>query len=176
VIGSTSEEAPDVAHPAPAALDRGVVSFLGQASLAGPGGGPCRPALPRGHQAAGEQRSHLLPRVFKVTVLVAGALAGYDQQAPGVEPPRGERPQPLPRGLGEADHPGEVYAQLDLGGDFVHVLAAGSGRAHRAHLQRRGGHGQTGDDRDRLGHPWTLARPARLVKTPGQAYVAGEHV
>jgi hypothetical protein len=62
------------------------------------------------------------------------------------------RQQAGPRRLRQPLDGVEIHAKVDLGGDLVHVLAAGAGGAHGALGQRAGRHADGVGDHDRLAH------------------------
>lgn len=90
-------------------------------------------------------------------MLVARLLA-RDEQVPGaVEPVRACHEQTACGAVIEPDDLTEIDVELDLARYLVHVLAARTGRSHRAHHDRVGGNDDVGSDEDGVGHAGILA-------------------
>src|SRR5438034_4206689 len=98
------------------------------------------------NQGQGYPVSDFLARVFQISVLIAGPLACYNQFTLAVEPASDYAAKPLAAGWIHPVNPAEIHPQLDLGGNLVDVLSAGSGGSNRSRLDRL-----RGDD-DSLAH------------------------
>ena len=106
------------------------------------------------HPAAGRRKRspddirHLGPRVLEIARLVARRLARHHELTRGVEPVSSQGLESSTGAVGQALHRAEVDAQVDLGGDLVHVLAPRPRGPHRlhGHRRRRDAHGGRHDD------------------------------
>src|SRR5881296_225987 len=164
-IRKAPDQSPDlglvVVHRALGSLQLGAAAraFQGSAlllaldpALPGRRRGPGGPTDPRLAQRDREQATHLLACDLEIAGLVAGFLARDDQAAVGVEAIDGERVQARPRAVTQPLDGVEIDAQVDLRGDLVDVLAAGTRRSNGAHGQRASRHAHGFGHHDRLAH------------------------
>src|SRR5439155_944407 len=164
-IRKAPDQSPDlglvVVHRALGSLQLGAAAraFQGSAlllaldpALPGRRRGPGGPTDPRLAQRGREQATHLLACDLEIAGLVAGFLARDDQAAVGVEAIDGERVQARPRAVTQPLDGVEIDAQVDLRGDLVDVLAAGTRRSNGAHGQRASRHAHGFGHHDRLAH------------------------
>ena len=105
-------------------------------------------ASARRRESGPDEIRDLGPRVLEVARLVARRLARHHELTRGVEPVSSQSLEASARAVGQALHRAEVDAQVDLGGDLVHVLAPRPRGPHRLHGHRRRGdtHGGRHDD------------------------------
>jgi len=120
--------------------------FLG--TLGGSGG----LARDGSHQGRSDGFGGFLPGILQVLELIAGAVADDHPQALRVEPVALGRAEACEGVLRQALDGREVDAQLNLGGDLVHVLTARASGPHRLEADGLARDADGGGDLDRISH------------------------
>src|SRR2546425_3064213 len=148
------------------ALERAPPLLRVEPPLACAGGRRGHRARTRLAQRGGDQGAHPVASVLEIPRLIACRLARDHQSTVRVEPVTAKRPQTRARGLREPLHGVEGDAQIDLGGDLVHVLAPRARGPHGADVQGLLGHADDAVDDDRAAHP-SIVSCSRSPRTAG---------
>src|SRR5437762_3498109 len=141
--------------------------LAGQPPPARAGGRSCANASPRRDESGPDEVGDAGAGVLEVARLVARGLAVDHQPAIGIQPVGSQAAQPGAGGVGQALDRREIDAQIDLGRDLVHVLAARSRGAHGVDGQRRR------RDAHRLRHDDRFAHAGPFIASPSYRHCSG---
>src|SRR5439155_21535174 len=155
------------ARPGAPALHGRPPLLAGQPPPARAGGRSCANASPRRDESGPDEVGDAGAGVLEVARLVARGLAGDHQPAIGIQPVGSQAAQPGAGGVGQALDRLEIDAQIDLGRDFVDVLAARSRGAHGVDGQRRR------RDAHRLRHDDRFAHAGPFIASPSYHHCSG---